>query len=167
MIRATGQEVPAALEWCWQYLLQREEDGVTSEGIFRLAPERTELDEAKEMLRIGVEREALAGLSGACYASLIKQYLANIPDDVWEAVRPQINEAVLGNAETGDIENYLPQLGPREAGLVAWTFDVMARVVSHQVRVEPMPRRRPRRPVTTGSRARNAPLPAPWGGERS
>ena len=38
------------------------------------------------------------------------------------------------NAEAGDVEDYLPQLGPREAGLVAWTFDVMARVVSHQVR---------------------------------
>ena len=82
-----GLRVPAVLVSLWEELVRRGDDGLGSEGIFRLSANQEEVSAVKAALDAGPgAREALSGASSQALAALIKLYLRELPDDVWGEV---------------------------------------------------------------------------------
>ena len=134
-----GWEVPAVLHALWSMLQARPgDDGLESEGIFRLSADATELAAAKAALDGCDDGEkcaaALGGVSGACLAALIKLYFRQLPDDLWASARAAVEAAVKTASGEGDGAAALALvrgLPAAERACVGWLSAVSAAVVVH------------------------------------
>ena len=132
-------EVPAVLHALWSTLQARPgDDGLESEGIFRLSADATELAAAKAALDGCDDGEkcaaALGGVSGACLAALIKLYFRQLPDDLWASARAAVEAAVKTASGEGDGAAALALvrgLPAAERACVGWLSAVSAAVVVH------------------------------------
>lgn len=82
--------IPAVLEALWHALATRD-DGLTTEGIFRLSAAGSELAEVRRRIQeADGSEQALKEASTCCLAALIKLYLRELPGELWSPVRAQI-----------------------------------------------------------------------------
>ena len=132
---ASGWSVPALLAALWDALSARGDDGLTTEGIFRLSADASEVEATRQKLRVRATgaagaAAALDGVSGVCLAALIKALLREMPDDLWASVRPQLADTMADESASAlDVARALPE---REAHLVGFCLHLMASVVAHQ-----------------------------------
>ena len=143
---ASGLRVPSVLLALWEELQKRGDDGLGSEGIFRLSAGADEVNSIKKALDTqSGAREAVGNASVQALAALIKLYLRELPDDVWAGVREQIDALPLADCVSGwgegdgkpeelhgIIQSIVYQLDPSGADLVVWVCDVMVAVVAKE-----------------------------------
>ena len=153
----SGLRVPAVLVSLWEEMLRRGDDGLGSEGIFRLSANHEEVSSLKAALdaldptqldskATQTARSSLAAASAQALAALIKLYLRELPDDLWDSLRAQVDALPLADQEWGSggdggngpdelhglAQGLLYQMSPSAADLVVWVCDVMVAVVARE-----------------------------------
>ncbi|KAL1522912.1 hypothetical protein AB1Y20_017877 [Prymnesium parvum] len=120
--------VPSTLHALGEALRARP-GGLQTEGIFRLAASSSEVNELKAALTAApTSPSALATPSCEALAALIKIFLRELPDDLWAAVRPEIDQEIMSGGSRDPIE-LASRLPPMEKNVVGWTLDLMNAVV--------------------------------------
>lgn len=128
-----GLAVPAVLAALWEALVAA---GLEAEGIFRLSADFNSLNRAKAALAAAGDdhRALVASLTGVdeyALAALIKAWLRELPDDLWEEVRSELEAMLDAHAEEHDAgapARLVSRLSSRKGCVVVFIVRLMAAV---------------------------------------
>ncbi|KAG6431882.1 hypothetical protein SASPL_103453 [Salvia splendens] len=119
-----GNSVPTILLLMQDRLYSQ--DGLKSEGIFRINPENGQEEHVRDQLNRGIVPE---DIDVHCLAGLIKAWFRELPSGVLDGLSPE--QVLQCNTEEEAVE-LVKQLKPTEGALLNWAVDLMADVVEHE-----------------------------------
>ncbi|KAG6435172.1 hypothetical protein SASPL_100042 [Salvia splendens] len=119
-----GNSVPTILLLMQDRLYSQ--DGLKSEGIFRINPENGKEEHVRDQLNRGIVPE---DIDVHCLAGLIKAWFRELPSGVLDGLSPE--QVLQCNTEEEAVE-LIKQLQPTEGALLNWAVDLMADVVEHE-----------------------------------
>ncbi|XP_051142317.1 rho GTPase-activating protein 2 [Andrographis paniculata] len=121
---ARGNSVPTILLLMQERLYSQ--DGLKSEGIFRINPENSQEEHVRDQLNRGIVPN---DIEVHCLAGLIKAWFRELPSGVLDGLSPE--QVLQCNSEDEFVE-LIKQLKPTESALLSWAVDLMADVVEHE-----------------------------------
>ncbi|KAL0435816.1 UNVERIFIED_CONTAM: Rho GTPase-activating protein 2 [Sesamum radiatum] len=119
-----GNSVPTILLLMQERLYSQ--DGLKSEGIFRINPENGQEEHVRDQLNRGIVPE---DIDVHCLAGLIKAWFRELPSGVLDGLSPE--QVLQCNTEEESVE-LIKQLKPTESALLNWAVDLMADVVEQE-----------------------------------
>ncbi|KAK4418204.1 Rho GTPase-activating protein 2 [Sesamum alatum] len=119
-----GNSVPTILLLMQERLYSQ--DGLKSEGIFRINPENGQEEHVRDQLNRGNVPE---DIDVHCLAGLIKAWFRELPSGVLDGLSPE--QVLQCNTEEESVE-LIKQLKPTESALLNWAVDLMADVVEQE-----------------------------------
>lgn len=119
-----GYQVPVVLADMKELLIQN--NGLTTEGIFRLAGEQTEIKRIKELMNSKKWDKKTNDVSAI--ASLTKIWFRELPIPILNAL-PQ--ESIMGFQDSSDCVAAYNSLPEPNKSLLNWLLDFMTQVVAH------------------------------------
>ncbi|KAL1542681.1 Rho GTPase-activating protein 2 [Salvia divinorum] len=119
-----GNSVPTILLLMQDRLYSQ--DGLKSEGVFRINPENGQEEHVRDQLNRGIVPE---DIDVHCLAGLIKAWFRELPSGVLDGLSPE--QVLQCNTEEEAVE-LIKQLKPTEGALLNWAVDLMADVVEHE-----------------------------------
>ncbi|TKW31606.1 hypothetical protein SEVIR_2G116600v4 [Setaria viridis] len=119
-----GNSVPKILLLMQERLYAQ--DGLKSEGIFRITPENSQEEHVREQLNSGIVPD---DIDVHCLASLIKAWFRELPEGVLDSLSPE--QVLHCNTEEQCIE-LVELLPPTQAALLHWVVELMADVVEEE-----------------------------------
>ncbi|KAH6766346.1 Rho GTPase activating protein with PAK-box/P21-Rho-binding domain-containing protein [Perilla frutescens var. hirtella] len=119
-----GNSVPTILLLMQDRLYSQE--GLKSEGIFRINPENGQEEHVRDQLNRGIVPQ---DIDVHCLAGLIKAWFRELPSGVLDGLSPE--EVLQCNTEE-ESDELIKQLKPTETALLNWAVDLMADVVEHE-----------------------------------
>ncbi|KAG8389415.1 hypothetical protein BUALT_Bualt02G0227000 [Buddleja alternifolia] len=119
-----GNSVPTILLLMQERLYSQ--DGLKSEGIFRINPENSKEEHVRDQLNRGIVPE---DIDVHCLAGLIKAWFRELPSGVLDGLSPE--QVLECNTEEESVE-LTKQLKPTETALLSWAVDLMADVVEQE-----------------------------------
>ncbi|XP_057782441.1 rho GTPase-activating protein 2-like [Salvia miltiorrhiza] len=119
-----GNSVPTILLLMQDRLYSQ--DGLKSEGIFRINPENGQEEHVRDELNRGIVPK---DIDVHCLAGLIKAWFRELPSGVLDGLSPE--QVLQCNTEEEAVE-LIKQLKPTESALLNWAVDLMADVVEHE-----------------------------------
>ncbi|KAK4407070.1 Rho GTPase-activating protein 2 [Sesamum angolense] len=119
-----GNSVPTILLLMQERLYSQ--DGLKSEGIFRINPENGQEEHVRDQLNRGIVPE---DIDVHCLAGLMKAWFRELPSGVLDGLSPE--QVLQCNTEEESVE-LIKQLKPTESALLNWAVDLMADVVEQE-----------------------------------
>jgi len=120
-----GKRVPRLLVRLRRLLVEHE--GLTVEGIFRLAPDNVEWRRIRDELNRGTYDGEVTDVN--CISHLIKVWFRDLPVQILNTV-PE--EELVSVADVDDAMRLVAKIPQQERDVLLWMLDLMADVVSHE-----------------------------------